>query len=239
MAVLVGTAGWAIGKFAAPSFPSDGGALERYSAVFPAVEINSSFHRPHRPSTWERWRDTVPEDFQFSVKIPKLISHQQKLIGSDAALDGFVEQVAGLGQKLAVLLLQLPPKLEFESKIAAEFLELLSRRCSTQVVCEPRHPTWFEADADALLSDMGVARVAADPARHPDAADPGGWRGFNYFRLHGSPNIYRSSYGDRIGTYAQQLRRLSAKNRPTWCIFDNTASSAAISDALLLQDSLR
>jgi uncharacterized protein YecE (DUF72 family) len=110
---------------------------------------------------------------------------------------------------------------------------LLAESSSAAIACEPRHPTWFEPAADALLADWRVARVAADPARVPEAALPGGWGGLVYFRLHGSPVMYRSAYGpERLGAYADQLR--AAGGRPAWCIFDNTASSAATADALAL-----
>jgi uncharacterized protein YecE (DUF72 family) len=100
------------------------------------------------------------------------------------------------------------------------------------IACEPRHPSWFEPEADELLQRRRVARVAADPARVPLAAQPGGWPGLAYFRLHGSPVMYRSSYRDgRIEDYAEQLRSAGAD---AWCIFDNTASSEAMGDALAL-----
>ena len=76
----------------------------------------------------------------------------------------------------------------------------------------------------------GSTRV---PALVPAAAEPGGWRGLAYYRLHGSPATYRSSYDDgRLEAYA---RRLAGGTAPAWCIFDNTASSAATSDALKLK----
>lgn len=238
MPVLVGTAGWSIGP-AAASFPATGTALERYSAMLPVAEINSSFHRPHRVSTWERWRDSVPGEFRFSVKIPKTISHEAKLVDCDERLANFLAQVHGLGDRLGLLLLQLPPKLEFDRAAVERFLSLLKSRSSVPLVCEPRHASWFEPEAGALLRDHEVARVAADPERHPGAAAPGGWDGIAYYRLHGSPAIYRSSYRDRIDDYAALLRDQAAAGRAVWCIFDNTASSAAIGDALLLQDRLR
>jgi len=238
MTILIGTAGWAVATSTTAPLAAKGSSLEGYASVFPIVEINSSFHRPHRLSTWQRWGDLVPDHFRFSVKIPKVISHERKLVECEPPLDIFLEQVNELGSKLALLLLQLPPKLEFDAGTAERFFATLRAKCSTQIVCEPRHDSWFGREADDLLRTMGVARVAADPARHPDASTPGGWRGLSYFRLHGSPVMYRSTYADRIGEYAQQLKREHAAGRPTWCIFDNTASSAAVSDALLLQNSL-
>lgn len=235
MSVIIGTAGWTIGSAAQASFPSAGSALERYSTVFRAAEINSSFHRVHRHSTWEKWRDSTPDGFRFSVKIPKVISHQRKLVDCEEPLFAFLEQVACLRDKLAILLLQLPPKLEFNAETAERFLTTLIKHTEAAIVCEPRNSTWLGADADALLKRLAVARVAADPAREPTAAVPGGWRGISYWRLHGSPVIYRSSYADRIEHFASLLNRDAEIAPDVWCIFDNTASSAAISDALLLK----
>jgi uncharacterized protein YecE (DUF72 family) len=238
MAISVGIAGWSIGRDAAASFPETGTTLERYAAILPVSEINSSFHRPHRASTWQRWRESVPENFRFSVKIPKTITHERKLVDCDDLLDSFLGEVTGLGDKLAVLLLQLPPKLDFNPPIVERFLASLQRKSSVQLVCEPRHASWFGPEADALLKDHRVARVAADPELYPGASAPGGWHGLHYYRLHGSPAIYRSSYSDRIDDLAARLQCQDDKDRPVWCIFDNTASSAAIGDALLLQGRL-
>ncbi|HEX8412407.1 MAG TPA: DUF72 domain-containing protein [Sphingomicrobium sp.] len=236
MRVRVGTAGWSIPRQDSGQFPAEGTSIERYSARFDVAEINSSFHRPHRRSTWERWGDSVPDGFRFSAKIPKTITHQRKLVDCADLLDAFVGQVEALGDKLAVLLVQLPPKLELEEAVARTFFAELKTRSPAMVACEPRHVSWFSEDAEAMLQECEVARVAADPAICTAAARPGGWRGLEYWRLHGSPVIYRSSYADRIGFYAEALRAGAAPER--WCIFDNTASSAGAGDALALMEAL-
>jgi uncharacterized protein YecE (DUF72 family) len=236
-AIRIGTAGWSIPRQVADMFPAEGSALERYAARFPVAEINSSFHRPHRVSTWERWRDSVPAAFRFSVKLPKTMTHERKLLGCEALLDEFVSQAGALDEKLAVVLVQLPPKLDFAPEIAGGFFEALASRFTASIACEPRNRGWFTAEADALLEAHRVCRVAADPARCDGADTPGGWRGLSYWRLHGSPSMYRSSYADRIAQYAQALAA-EAAGRETWCIFDNTASSAAASDALALSEAL-
>lgn len=232
-AIRIGTAGWSVSREAASYFPAEGTSLQRYSAVFAAAEINSSFHRPHRISTWERWRDSSPVDFRFSVKLPKTITHQRKLVDIGTPLDAFLLEAHALGDKLAVLLVQLPPKLEFDETVAADFFATLRARTTARIACEPRHPSWFEPRADNLLAEWSVARVAADPPICPSGAHPGGSAALRYWRLHGSPVMYRSSYADRIRAYASELAT-AAKDAETWCIFDNTASSAAISDALAL-----
>ena len=238
MTVRVGTAGWSVPRQVAQEFPAEGTSLERYAARFTVAEINSSFHRPHRASTWQRWHDSVPASFRFSVKLPKLITHQLKLEGSDAAVEEFLAQTQALGEKLAVLLVQLPPKLAFDGAVAGRFFDRLGARTEANVACEPRHPSWFTPEAEALLDRLRVARVAADPAVCGGAALPGGWGGFRYWRLHGSPQIYRSSYADRIEIYASTLSEEAKSGREIWCIFDNTASSAGAGDALALMEAL-
>lgn len=239
MGIKIGTAGWSIPKQVADRFPPDGSSLERYATQFRAAEINSSFHRPHRPSTWERWRDSVAEDFRFSAKLPKTITHLRKLVDCAEELTHFLEQVHLLGDKLQVLLVQLPPKLEFEPAAAAEFFSDLRSKTPAEVACEPRNASWFTASADRLLADWRVARVAADPALCAAAGVPGGWHGLEYWRLHGSPVIYRSSYSDRIDQLASAIRTAGTGASPAWCIFDNTASSAATADALALAAALQ
>ena len=101
------------------------------------------------------------------------------------------------------------------------------------VACEPRHASWLSPEADALLDGFRIARAAADPAKLPAAAEPGGWAGLSYFRLHGSPRMYFSAYGpDAVRRLARRLR--SVRSDDAWCIFDNTASGAAAADALEL-----
>lgn len=233
----IGTAGWTVPASVADAFPRDGSGLERYSRRFDCAEINSSFHRSHRPGTWRRWASEVPDGFRFAAKLSKEITHKRRLIDFEEPLAAALAEMEGLGDRLAVLLVQLPPSLAFEPSVAESFFTALRARWDGHVACEPRHPGWFEAEADSLLEDRRVARVAADPAKVPAAAEPGGWRGLAYYRLHGSPVMYRSSYDDgRLEAYAGRLRSAEV---PTWCIFDNTASSAATGDALKLKGLLQ
>jgi len=239
MGAIIGTAGWSIPTDVAAEFPTEGSLLERYAARFAGAEINSSFHRQHRAATWQRWADSVPEDFRFAVKVPKTITHARKLAGCGDEVAQFVEEVRPLGPKLAVLLVQLPPKLAFERTLAEVFFADLTGRTTARLACEPRHPSWFQEEADALLNGLGVARVGADPAVVERAAIPGGWGDLAYWRLHGSPNMYRSSYDeDRLEDYAAQMGEALGEGRQVWCIFDNTAGSAAAGNALALMERL-
>ena len=239
MAINIGTAGWTIPREVREEFPAEGSSLERYASRFPVTEINSSFHRSHRQQTWERWHDSVPAGFRFSVKLPKLITHQHKLVDCPDAVATFLEEIRPLGDKRAVLLVQLPPKLAFDEGLAGAFFQHLRSASPAAIACEPRHPSWFSPEADALLTGHHIMRVAADPALNAEAARPGGWRGMSYWRLHGSPAMYRSSYADRIDELAQQLAEDAREDREVWCIFDNTASSAAAQDAIALRAAVR
>jgi uncharacterized protein YecE (DUF72 family) len=236
----IGTAGWSIPAKEADAFPTEGSSLQRYAARFDCAEINSSFHRAHRPATYERWAASVPEDFRFSVKLAKTITHKQRLVDAQLLVEHFLSEISGLRGKAAVILVQLPPSLAFNPAVAAPSFDQLRASTGSKLVCEPRHASWFEADADMFLAERQVARVAADPARAAAAAVPGGWRGLAYYRLHGSPVLYRSSYEPaRLAAYARSIERDLRDGREVWCIFDNTASSAATGNALDLRNLLQ
>jgi len=240
MTVRVGTAAWAIPGTWRAHFPEEGTQLIRYAARLPVAEINSSFHRHHKVATYARWAASVGPDFRFAVKLPKTITHGARLHEADDDLRRFAAEVAGLGEKLGVILVQLPPSLAFEPDIACAFFRQLHSLIPAQVACEPRHPSWFADEAETLLIDHHVARVAADPATVPAAARPGGWDGLAYFRLHGAPRIYWSSYDDSaVKGHARAARRALDRAADVWVIYDNTASGAATGNALLLRHLLR
>lgn len=232
----IGTAGWSIASHHADAFPGDGTHLERYARQLNAVEINSSFYRPHRRETYEKWARSVPETFCFSVKTPKTITHEHRLKECEALLEKFLSEANGLGEKLGVLLVQLPPSLRFDHGIASKFFDVLRSTSDTPIAFEPRHASWFGPEPIALLENAKISRVAADPPPFPDAASPGGWDGLAYFRMHGSPRVYHSNYEpDRIEIIAAKMK---AANAESWCIFDNTAQFHALKNALSLKISM-
>ena len=232
--IRIGTAGWNLPRASDDRFAPGASSLERYASAFGAAEINSSFHRPHRAETYARWAASVPSEFRFSVKLAKAVTHGAKLVRTAALLDEFLRPVRALGQSFGCLLVQLPPKLEFDAAIARRFFAALERRGPPAVALEPRHASWFAPEAGEFLAERRIARVAADPPRVPGGDTPGGWQGFSYYRLHGSPRMYYSSYEDRVldGVAAAIARDA----RPAWCIFDNTAGNAAVPNALGLME---
>lgn len=235
----VGTAGWNVPRQHAAAFPDQGSHLERYAAVFRAVEINSSFYRPHRPATYARWASMVPADFRFAVKLPKAITHENRLHNAAPILDRFLNEISALGEKLGPILIQLPPSLKFDGEPAAAFFGKLRDRTAALACCEPRHASWFSDEAEAMLVAHRVARVAADPAPVAKAAQCGGWPGLRYRRLHGSPRMYYSAYDAGVlAAVADDIAADAAAEIESWCIFDNTAAFAAAGDALAVQNRL-
>jgi uncharacterized protein YecE (DUF72 family) len=237
--VTIGTAGWTIPSAHRAHFSEDGSHLARYARALPVVELNSTFYRTHRPATFARWGESVPDAFRFSAKLPKEITHERRLVEALAPLERFLAEIAGLGDRLGPLLVQFPPSFAFDASIAAPFFAALRERFSGLVVCEPRHPTWFSDDVDRMLATREIARVAADPAPVPEAAQPGGWTGLVYYRLHGAPQMYFSAYSEEyLYALAERLRQHAA-NAPVWCIFDNTAHGHAAANAIRLQELMR
>lgn len=235
--IHLGCAGWTIRREHAASFPGAGTHLERYAGQFNAVEINSCFYRPHRRETYERWARSVPETFRFSVKLPKAITHVARLVDSGEQLDRFLLETSGLGGRRGPVLIQLPPSFAFDSAVAGSFFDHLRSRYDGDVVFEPRHESWFTREAESMLTAQRIARVAADPARVPEAAEPAGYDRLVYIRLHGSPRIYYSAYPDKeLERTANLLDASAARGISSWCIFDNTALGAATSDALSVKN---
>jgi uncharacterized protein YecE (DUF72 family) len=240
----IGTAGWSIPGEARPQFPGEGSHLQRYARVLNCAEINSSFHRSHRAAVYQRWAEQTPAGFRFAVKLPRTITHEGRLRRAREPLRQFLAEVAGLGDKLGPLLVQLPPSFAFEPRPVRSFFQLLAGMHGGAVVCEPRHGSWFTASADRLMAALKVSRAGADPARWPPAARPGGWLGpegdgrgaLLYWRWHGSPRKYWSRYEAAwIAGRAAEIRQWPA-DAECWCIFDNTAGSGAVPNALQLRE---
>ncbi|UTY60116.1 DUF72 domain-containing protein [Massilia sp. erpn] len=227
----IGCASWSIPRQEADAFPAAGSHLERYAQVFNCGEINSSFYRPHQRKTYERWAATVPDDFLFSVKLPRAITHDARLAGCDELLARFANEVGGLGAKLGCLLVQMAPSHAFDHAIAKAFFHALRVRFSCLLACEGRHPSWFDASASDLLREQNIIRVIADPP----AGSTGPYKATTdacYIRLHGSPQVYYSVYPE------ERLSKIAAfmhEQDQSWCIFDNTAAGAAIPNALTLR----
>lgn len=255
--VTIGIAGWALPRHDIDLFPpaAFGSNLARYAATFDAVEINSSFYRPHKPETYARWAESVPASFRFAVKLPRTITHEKRLQDIEPDLDRFVAEAGTLGPKLGWVLMQTPPSLRFDPRAAEALFTSLraglgiiashrpafggqpgTATSGVTLACEARHGSWFGDEATALMREMGVIRVIADPP----AGEPGPFMathaGDAYVRLHGSPLIYRSIYEpERLAQVAKWLRGQQGRALVT---FDNTMSGTQVRQAQQLRQML-
>lgn len=238
--IRIGCACWSIPAEHRHLFGGEGSALERYASRLDAVEINSSFYRPHQPGTYARWAASVPETFRFSVKVPKTITHDSALVGTAPLVDRFLGECLELGSRLGGLLVQLPPRRHFDARRASAFFGLLRRRIPDEVAiaCEPRHASWFDPKAQAVLTRYDVNRIGADPSPVSGIEDTGipshggQWR---YWRLHGSPRMYYSAYSDEFLASLVPLLKQAAQTGEAWVMFDNTAHGHALANAMELQ----
>ena len=234
--IRIGTAGWAIPSQYRERFARNGSVLERYARLLNVVEINTSFYRHHREQTYERWAASVPKGFRFSVKVPRALTHEGALTADRQILDRFAGEVRGLGDKLGVLLMQLPPSLAFDAAAATRFFKALRKRVEVPLALEPRHASWGSQHAERLLVRSQIARVAADPAPWAGAETPAGHPHLAYFRWHGSPRKYYSDYdAERLASLKRQTAAAARKGADTWVIFDNTAHGHALGNALALK----
>lgn len=224
---IIATAAWSIPKSVAAAFPEEGSGLARYASVFGGVEVNSTFYRRHRTSTFERWAAATPDDFRFAVKIPKEITHQRAMKDIRQPFEVFLQDISALGGKRGPLLCQLPPFLRFDLESFEAAFDTMRSLDRGAIVIEVRHKSWTSEHAIALLERYSIDRVLADPALVWPASDFR--QSPRYVRLHGKPKVYYSSYSDaEISAFSELL------GPDSWCVFDNTASGAAIENALTM-----
>lgn len=235
--VRVGCAGWSLGSGDRHRFGPGDSLLQRYATRLELAEINSSFYRPHKPATYERWAAQVPRGFRFTAKVPKAITHEARLRGTGTLLDRFIGEVSGLGRALGGLVVQLAPSHALEPRVADTFFAMLRRRTQVPVGCEPRHASWYGDAAARIFERHAIHRIAADPPRPAEAIEPAGAGPVRYWRLHGSPRIYWSGYDDEVlRTIATRVHAWAAAGHDCDVILDNTAGGRAISDALRFRE---
>jgi uncharacterized protein YecE (DUF72 family) len=220
--VRIGISGWTYPPWRGVFFPkklSQKLELEYAASIFRTIEINGTFYSLQRPSSYQSWADRTPEDFMFSVKAPRYITHMRRLRDVEAPLANFFASgILKLGAKLGPILWQLPPSFKYSSELIESFLELLPRNTSEAVelgkrhdhmvegrffletdrnrplrhALEIRHPSFVMPEFIALLRKYKVALVCADSVEWPRLMDV--TSDFVYCRLHGSQVLYSSGY---------------------------------------------
>jgi uncharacterized protein YecE (DUF72 family) len=240
--ILVGTAGWNIPPSQKEFFPPEGTHLTRYAQVLNGVEINSAFYREHKPETYMKWAQSTPENFRFSVKLLRYFTQEKRLKETGSRLQEVIEGMMGLQDKFGVLLVQLPPSLDFHAPTVEKFLNDLRKVYTGLLAWEPRHQSWKDEVALRLLADYEVNKVLADPepvflTRDQRAPVE---KNLVYYRLHGTPDIYKSKYEPaRIQSLRNRLQEAKNEGKSVWCIFDNTTFGYATENALDLKGQLR
>jgi uncharacterized protein YecE (DUF72 family) len=168
MVARIGTSGWSYDhwhpELYPPGFPPRS-RLGRYSAAFPTAELNSSFYHWPRPAAFQSWRDRLPDGFRLSVKAPRGLTHARKLYAPETWLQRVREGWHELGDKRAVLLVQLPPSQPRDDTRLAYFLRLVPDWIRLAV--EFRHHSWHCEATFALLAEHGAAYCVMSGANLP------------------------------------------------------------------------
>jgi len=233
----VGTSGWQYRHWKGRFYPAElptARWLEYYARFFDTVELNNPFYRQPELRTFERWRRAVPDGFVYAVKLNRFITHIKRLRIEQDGVERSYGTMAGLGPKLAVVLVQLPPRMKFDLERADRFFSLVARRRRRHAL-EPRDASWFGEDALAFLRRRKVALVIGETQHWPThiavTAD------FVYLRFHGPERRYGSSYDDAaLRSWAERIRGWRAEGRDVFAYFNNDEMGYAPRNALRLRE---
>ncbi len=163
MRILAGTSGYSYKEWKGPFYPEKLAAkdmLGYYSERLPTVEINNTFYRMPRASVLDTWSESVPAKFRFVIKASRRITHFKRLKGTEEETDYLIDTVASLGEKLGVLLFQLPPNMKKDVDRLRAFLSHLP--ASPPKAFEFRHDSWFDEEVYAALRRSNAALCLAD-----------------------------------------------------------------------------
>ena len=233
----IGTSGWHYEHWRGPFYPDHLGPadmLSHYCRHFSTVEINNSFYRLPVENTLADWRRTAPDEFCFSVKASRYITHMKKLKDFGQPLETFLNRIGGLQNRLGPVLFQLPPRWKFNAKRLKEFVAGLPD--GFRFVLEFRDPSWYDRRAFDILTDRGVALCIHDmrgsEAPRQQTAE------FVYVRLHG-PQTYSGRYDKQtLSGWAGAFSSWKRQGKDIFCYFNNDAQGHAVSNALELKQML-
>jgi len=229
---FVGTSGWnyphwADGVFYPRGLPKNKW-FEFYADLFNSVELNVTFYRLVREETFENWYKRSPEDFYFVAKGSRFISHIKKLSDPAQSLRLFFNNAAGLKEKLAAVLWQLPPNFKKNLSRLELFLRLLKKRHTRQVF-EFRNSSWFDEETIGLLKQYNACLCIADSDRFPCVKEI--TSDFIYLRFHGRGTLYSSEYKDsELKSWAAFAK--AQKNKEIYAFFNNDAQGFAVKNAV-------
>lgn len=197
MDISIGCTGWGYDGWIGSFYPKNTHAsafLRYYSSIFDITEINSTFYRIPDKSTTRKWYSETPTHFRFTAKLPKIITHENKLQNTSAYLEQFLESMKPLDSKLSFIIMQLPPSLSFED--AKPRLEELKSFLSKNYIIEGRHESWFSDNAINYLSDNKTCLAWNDV---PEVKNPFPVTSdFIYVRIIGDRSIHEKNFGKII-----------------------------------------
>lgn len=232
MRILVGTSGWQYRDWKNAFYPKEvtqSGWLEHYAQNFRTVEVNNTFYRLPERKTFEDWAARTPDDFIFTVKASRYLTHIKRLQGPAEPVARLMERAAGLGPKLGPVLLQLPPNFKKDETALAETLDAFGT--STQIVMEFRHPSWFDEQIRLLLEEKGAAFCMADRGSRPITPI---WRTGSvlYLRFHEGRASPRPCYGKAsLLGWVERIGSLAKPGDEVYVYFNNDTRACAIRDA--------
>lgn len=234
----IGTSGWHYSHWRGVFYPASlriNNFLKFYVEYFDTAEINNTFYRLPEDGTVIEWRDTVPENFVFSMKASRYITHMKKLKEPENTLPRFLEKAELMGSKLGPVLFQLPPHWHFDLERLSNFLRTLPKRL--RCAFEFRDPSWFGEEAAQMLIENKTAFCIYDFAGrqlpHTVTSD------FIYIRLHGPNGAYQGQYSDQdLSRWSDEITQWLDNNKEVFCYFDNDEAGYAVQDALRLKSLL-
>lgn len=212
-----------------PEF-ADKSRLHYYASLFNSVEVNSIFYKLPRSATIVNWRESVPDDFRFTFKVSKTITHVKGLDFNGKDVDAFVQTVAHIGNKKGCLLAQFPPSLKIEKLDQLQkLLEALGEATQYnewRIAMEFRNSSWYEREVYELLEECNVSMVIHDI---PASATPLNQiiGNFIYLRFHGPEPRYRGDYADQfLKKYAAYIKAWISEKKTVYVYFNNTMGAA-------------
>lgn len=240
-AMFIGTSGWSYKNWDKKFYPvsiQQADKLAHYSEHFNATEVNVSFYKNLEPKTYEHWRELVPADFVFAIKLNRYLTQMKKLKVDQAAqemLDQFFEGVQKLGHHVAVILIQLPPSLNKDIEKLGTFLNNLPK--AYRYAIEFRNKSWFDQETEGLLRENNVGFVISDSPQWEHRITT--TANFLYARFHGKEKLFVSQYKEEdLEKWSQTLSRLQNKVDQCYCFFNNTDQGYAIGNAKKLRELL-
>lgn len=244
--LYVGTSGWAYGwRHFYPDDLPNRRYLEYYAGRFQTVEVNYTFYRLPRTTTYAKWAGQTPDAFVFSLKLSRFITHIKRLQGTKMAFRKFIQAAAPLGAKLGPVLVQLPPSFGLDVRRLERFLakahDVGEERTlrPLRLAFEFRHPTWFGREAKPaldVLTRYGSAFVCGHSSRYPYPDLEPVTGDFMYLRFHGPDEMFASAYGrSGLQRWAPQVRRWIDDGMDVFAYFNNDIGGHAVRDAQALR----